>query len=66
MKIGEKLKELRIQNKLTTIQLAKELDTTNASISRWENDVHLPDAEAIKKYCEYFGVSADELLEIEK
>ncbi len=64
MKIGEKLKELRIQNKLTTRELAKELNTSDASISRWENNINKLDIETLIKYCEYFSISADELLDI--
>lgn len=64
MKLGEKLKELRTQNKLTTKELSIKLQTSDASISRWENNLNIPDAEVIKKYCEYFSISADELLDI--
>lgn len=66
MKLSKKLKELRVENKVTQIQLSKELGISQATLCRYESGSFVPDAEAIKKYCEYFGVSADELLEIEK
>ncbi len=64
MKLNEKLKELRINNNLTQIELSKALEVTQASLCRWENGTHTPDAEIIIKYCKYFHVSADELLEL--
>ena len=43
-------------------QLAELLDVSRQTISNWENDKVTLDAEKLKKLCEVFGVSADEML----
>ena len=63
MKIfGERLRELRKEKKLSAKQLAKEINTTDATIIRWENDTMSPKAEAIVDVANFFNVSTDYLL----
>lgn len=63
MKIfGERLRELRTERKLTAKQLAKHLNTTDATVIRWENDTMSPKAEYIAEISKFFNVSADYLL----
>ncbi len=63
MKIfSERLKELRIEKKLTQKQLAIILNTTNSSVCDWECDRSEPDMETLVKISDYFEVSADFLL----
>ncbi len=38
----KRLKELRIERKLSIVELGKLLDVNNPTISRWENGVMLP------------------------
>ena len=38
-KFAKRLKELRLENKLSTTDLAKAIGTSDASISRWENEI---------------------------
>jgi len=64
MSFGSRLKELRLEKRLTHIGLAKELGCSQAMISLWENDKSEPTAGAIVRVCRYFGISADELLDI--
>jgi len=59
---SERLKELREEHNLTKAQLAKELKFSDACISRWENNLRLPNSESIITICKYFNVSADYLL----
>lgn len=65
--IGFKTKKIRISFEDTREQLAKELNTTVNTIERIElgrrNTIPL---EYIRAFCEYYGVSADDLLEIRK
>lgn len=66
MKIfAERLRELRIENKLSMKELAKKLDTTDATISNWENEINEPKISYLKSIALFFGVSADYLLGIE-
>ena len=38
----ERLKELRTEKELTTVQLAKELNVSDSTITRWENNLRVP------------------------
>lgn len=63
MKIfAERLKYLRNEKELSQRQLANELKISNAAIQRWENEMRIPNAEAIVLLAKYFNVSADYLL----
>ena len=43
MTIGERIKELRKQNNISQVQLAKTLGISRQAISKWENDLAEPD-----------------------
>ena len=64
-KFAERLKELRLENKLSMLKLAKLMETTDASISRQENGVHDIKGEELFKLAQIFGVSADYLIGLE-
>lgn len=66
MTLGEKIYELRTQNKLSQGDLANELNVSRQSISKWENDNSTPDLEKIIKLAEIFNVSLDELIKNEE
>lgn len=66
MKIfAERLRELRLEKGLSMKQLAKELNTTDAAISYWENDVNEPKITYLKVIALYFNVSTDYLIGLE-
>ena len=44
MSIGERISELRKQQNLSQGQLAQALDVTRQAVSKWENDLAVPDA----------------------
>lgn len=46
---GEKIKEIRKNNKLTQKYLAEKLNVTYQAISKWERGLSLPDVMIIKK-----------------
>lgn len=57
--------ELRARNgKMSQRDLAKEIGTTQTSISLWEKDIDSISSTYLKKLCLYFNVSSDELLGI--
>ena len=62
---GQRLKELRIEKVLKQTELAKVLNTTQKSISKYENEYLDVSTETIIKICKYFEVSADYLLGLE-
>lgn len=61
----ERLKELRIEKKLSQTQLAKETGLTQAAIATWEVGKRVPGALAIIALAKYFSVSSDYLLGLE-
>ena len=65
MNIGNRIKEIRIDNKLTQAQIAKKLNVTQDSISLWENNKRLPDTQYIIEICKIFNIKADYLLCLE-
>ncbi len=61
-KFAERLKELRLENKLTQDMLAEQTGITQSSISIYELNKTRPTDEVIITFCKFFKVSADYLL----
>ena len=66
MTIGEIIKSLRLESKMTQSELASLLFTSQDTISLWERNKSLPDVKSVIKMTSIFGVSADYILGIEK
>lgn len=62
---AQRLRELRQEKGLSMKQLAKELNTTDAAVSNWENEIKEPKISYLKAIAQYFNVSADYLLGLE-
>ena len=62
---AQRLRELRQEKGLSMKQLAKELNTTDAAVSNWENEINEPKISYLKAIAKYFNVSADYLLGLE-
>ena len=63
--IGNKIKELRIKNNLSQLELANILYVSNKTISSWENNRTNPDINFIFKLCDIFHVSFYSLVDNE-
>ena len=61
IKLGERIKELRLRDGRTQEALAGKLGVTAQAISRWEKGVCYPDMELIPSIANYFGITIDEL-----
>lgn len=61
----KKIVDLRRENKISQKELAKKLNVTQASISRWENNQTNITGYNLIKLARFFVVSVDELLGIE-
>ena len=59
---GERIKELRLEQGLTQSELAKAMNTTQKSISKYEREFLDLSTDMIIALCKYFNVSADYLL----
>ena len=64
--IGEKIKELRVENKMTQKALADKLFVTAQAVSRWENGEVEPSISTITMLAKIFEISTDELLGLEE
>ena len=60
MSIGEKIKELRIENGLSQMQLADEIGVSQKAIDYWERNVNEPKASYIIALVKYFNLTYDE------
>lgn len=60
--IGNKIKNLRKQNKITQKDLAEKLCVSSGAVGLWETNKRVPDYETIVKISELFDVSIDYLL----
>lgn len=58
----ERLKELRIDKKLSAVALGKALGVSDTTILRWENGTMSPSIDSIILICQYFGVTPNYLL----
>lgn len=63
---GENLRKARKNAKMTLVQVAMKMNTTHATISRYENEVLKIDAQTLAKFCELYNVSADYILDLPK
>ena len=57
-----RLRDLRRENNLTSRELAKLLNVSQPTITRWENGLQEPSKKNVKKLASYFNVSSDYLL----
>lgn len=58
----ERLKELREEKELSIHQLAKEINVSPTAISRWENNLRIPNIVNLFVLSNFFDVSADYLI----
>lgn len=65
MSFGRVIKKLRRNADMTQEQLAELLSISPQAISRWETDTAMPDISFLRPLSNIFGVTADELLEID-
>lgn len=62
MTIGGALKTLRKAHGFTQAEVASALNLSRTSYTKYENDVHMPNAEQIQLIANLFGVSPAEIL----
>lgn len=62
MDFGTNLKQLRKEKNLTQEELAECLGVSPQTISKWENNLSMPDISALPIMADYFGISLDSLL----
>lgn len=61
LQIGNRIKQLRKERGLTQEHLAELMGLSFQAISKWENNISLPDITLIPKLADIFGVTTDDL-----
>lgn len=59
--IGTKIQVLRKNKNMTQSQLAEVLSVSSQSVSKWENNLSVPDISLLPIIARYFGITMDEL-----
>jgi len=60
-RIGNRIKMLRKKSGLTQEQLAESVGISFQAISKWENNISLPDISLVPRLAQIFGVTTDEI-----
>lgn len=63
MSLGKQIVKYRKSKNYSQQDLAKQLNVSRQTISRWESDLSVPSIEKINQICNVFKISIDELLE---
>lgn len=64
--LSEKLKSLRKEKDCSQEKLAKYLNVSFQAVSKWENGNACPDISLLPGIARFFGITVDELLQVEK
>lgn len=62
MNLGESIYRLRTACNMSQGDLADALDVSRQSVSKWENNMAVPDLDRLVKLSELFGITLDELV----
>ena len=62
MEFKDRLKEIRLNKKLTQKEIANHFNTSPQSYAQWEKGLRKPSAENLQKLADFFNVSTDYLL----
>ena len=66
MKLGLTISKLRKEKGMTQEELAEKVNVSAQAVSKWENDISMPDISVLPVLAEIFDISIDELLGREK
>ena len=66
MNIGEKIRTLRKQKKMTQEQLGEYLNISAQAVSKWETGLAAPDIDILSRLAGFFHVSVDQLLDYDR
>ena len=64
MNIGNKIRLMRKRGGFTQEQLASKLGVSGQAVSKWENEIVMPDITLLPLIAEAFGVSIDDLFDL--
>ena len=64
IRMGDKIRQLRKQKGISQEVLAQALGVSFQAVSKWETATTLPDVALIPAIASFFGVSTDELFDV--
>ena len=62
-KVGNLIKQIRLDNHLTQKDLADKYGVTYQAVSKWENGTNLPDISLIKEICNDYNIDVNDFLD---
>ncbi|MCI8394275.1 MAG: helix-turn-helix transcriptional regulator [Bacilli bacterium] len=62
-KIGKRIKELRLKEKISQQKFAEKYGVTFQAVSKWENGKNIPDIAILKQICQDYQINLNELLD---
>jgi len=65
MKIGNKLKALRVEKGFTPLDVAERLNISESTYRRFENDKSIPDIEMLDKITNEYNIKVEDILKDE-
>lgn len=60
--LGMKISELRKTNKMTQDELAEKMGVSSQVVSKWENDLSIPDLPILIELADFFHITLDDLV----
>lgn len=60
--IGEKIRDLRLQRKMTQDELAEKMGVSSQAVSKWEKDLSIPDLPVLIELSDFFYMPLDDLV----
>lgn len=60
--LGQKISDLRKQRGMTQDELADIMGVSSQAVSKWENDLSIPDLPILMELSKYFHISLDDLV----
>lgn len=64
--LGKKISDYRKEKGLTQEELAEKVNVSSQAVSKWENDLSIPDLPILISLADLFGVTLDELVRQEE
>lgn len=61
MTVNEKIKELRVEKKMSQEKLAEQMDISRQAVAKWESGTSLPDTQHLLKLSQIFNVPVEEI-----
>lgn len=64
--LGKKISDYRKAREMTQEELAERMNVSSQAVSKWENDLSIPDLSTLIGLADLFGVTVDELVRQEE